>query len=397
MGLKKMETDKNPVKPKILFVHHTAMWYRRPFFRKLSSLYDIEFVFNNVERYNSTYDTELSHEIEGLEGVKYFVKPSYLGISFGAIKKTMGDYDIFVGGSWDTLTDVIETLFHFTIVKVRKKPFVLWREDWDWNVESLKRKMVKRLARFIGGSADAILVPGPKHMEFFTSLGVSPDKIFIMPNVSNIKLKLNDYKNRDSIRQEFGLKDKKIVLYVGRLIDLKGVDYLIRAFSKLADKLDETVLLIVGEGDCRKGLQKLAKNLKIGDKVFFMGNIDNDLLGGYYLLSDVFVLPSITTYYADACPLVVNEAMYFGKPVITSDAVGTTFMIKEGENGYVFPERNVDALFEAMNTILSDPELERRMGEKSKEIIESKFKYQNMVNGFDKAVNYVVRKFKIYT
>jgi glycosyltransferase involved in cell wall biosynthesis len=389
MGLRKVKKSKTR-KPRILFVHHTAMWYRRPFFRKLSSLYDVEFVFNNVERYNTTYDTDLSTEIEGLEGVNYTVKRNHLGIAFGAVKKTMENYDIFVGGSWDTLSDVVETLLHFTVLKIKRKPFILWREDWDWNVQSFKRRMVKRLARFLGKNADALLVPGPKHREFFTSLGVSRQKIFIMPNVSNIRVRLGDYKNRDILREKFDTKHKKVVLYVGRLIDLKGVDYLIMAFKKLADKMDNVILLIVGEGECRESLEKLAETLKIGDKVYFTGNIDNELLGGYYLVSDVFVLPSITTYFADACPLVVNEAMSFGRPVVTSDAVGTTFMIEEGKNGYVFPEKDVDALYEAMNKVLSDPELEDKMGLRSKEIIHEGFQYKNMVEGFDRAVDYVM-------
>jgi glycosyltransferase involved in cell wall biosynthesis len=389
MGLKGRKTSTKQKNPHILFVHHTAMWYRKPFFKSLSQLYNVEFVFNNVERYNTTYDTDLSCEIDGLEGVNYNVKRNYLGISWGTIKKTLGDYDIFVGGSWDTFADVVETFFEFIIVKVRRKPFILWREDWDWNVKSFKRKMVKRLAGFLGRNVDAILVPGSKHMEFFVSLDVLPDKIFIMPNVSNIKMKLNDYKNRDNLRQEFELKNKKVVLYVGRLIDLKGVDYLIKAFRKLTDKRNDTVLFIVGEGDCKKELEKLAWDLKIQDKIYFTGNIDNELLGGYYLIANIFVLPSITTYYADACPLVVNEAMYFGKPVITSDAVGTTFMIRNGENGYVFPEKDIDALYKAMEKILSDPVLEEKMGENSSRLIEKSFTYKNMVNGFEKALKYV--------
>jgi glycosyltransferase involved in cell wall biosynthesis len=389
MGLKGSKTSNKQKNPHILFVHHTAMWYRKPFFKSLSQLYDVEFVFNNVERYNTTYDTDLSCKIEGLEDVNYSVKRNYLGISFGTIKKTMGDYDIFVGGSWDTFADVVETLFEFIIVKIRRKPFILWREDWDWNVQSFKRKMVKRLAGFLGKNVDAILVPGSKHMEFFVSLDILPDKIFIMPNVSSIKMKLSDYKNRDNLRQEFELKNKKVVLYVGRLIDLKGIDYLIKAFHKLADKMDDTVLFIVGEGDCKKELEKLVWDLKIQDKVHFTGNIDNELLGGYYLIANVFVLPSITTYYADACPLVVNEAMYFGKPVITSDAVGTTFMIENGENGYVFPEKDIGALYRAMKKILSDPVLEEKMGENSSKLIEKSFTYKNMLNGFEKALKYV--------
>jgi glycosyltransferase involved in cell wall biosynthesis len=376
-------------KPKILFVHHTAMWYRKPFFRKLSQLYDVEFLFTNVEGYNQTYGTQLSHEIPGIEGIHYQVVPNRWGIAWGAINRARGEYDIFVGGSWDNPTDVLETFLFYFIVKMKGKTFILWREDWDWEVKTLKRRLAKFIAGFFSRGADAVLVPSIKHREFFTRLGVSSDKIFIMPNVSNLTIKEEDYVNRNIIQRDLDLKDKKIILFVGRLINLKGVQYLLEAFSRLQDKIGDLALIIVGDGECHGQLEELAHNLKIEEKVYFQGNIENDLLGAYYLLSNVFVLPSITTHHADACPLVVNEAMYFKKPVVTSDAVGTTFMIKEGENGFVVPERDSEALYHALYNILKDPELEKNMGEASRKVIEGGFTYQNMIDGFKQALDYI--------
>lgn len=376
---------------KILFVHHTAMWYRKPFFRKLSEIYDVEFLFTNVEGYNQTYGTDLSLEIPDMEGVNYRVISNKWGVAWGAVKRALGKYDIFVGGSWDTPTDVFETFLYFFAVKLKRKPFILWREDWDWNVKTTKRRFAKFLAGFFSHHADAVLVPGSKHKEFFTGLGVLPEKIFIMPNVSNLSLKEDDYENSERIRHELDLKDKKVVLFVGRLIDLKGVQYLLKAFSKLQEKMDDVVLIVAGDGECRGYLEGLTRNLKLEDKVYFQGNVDNHLLGAYYLLSNVFVLPSITTHHADACPLVVNEAMYFAKPVVTSDAVGTTFMIEEGINGFVVPEKDPEALYQALYRILKDPGLEEKMGRASKRVIEEGFTYKNMVEGFNQAVSYLKR------
>ncbi len=377
-------------KTKILFVHHTAMWFRRPFFHDLSKFYDVEFIFTNVESYNKTYDTQFSQSnIPGMDDLNYRVINKRLGIAWKAIRRAMGEYDIFLGGSWDTLTDVIETLIYFFIVKLKRRPFILWREDWDWNVQSTKRRMVKFLAGFLSRNVDAILVPGSKNKEFFTLLGVSPEKIFIMPNVSNLTFKEEDYNNQIKIRQMMGLNDEKVILFVGRLINLKGVQFLLNAFSKLQKKIDNIVLVIVGDGSCHEELENLSMNLKVDDKVYFRGNVDNELLGGYYLLCNVSVVPSITTHHADASPLVVNEAMYFAKPVVTSDAVGNTFMIQNGVNGYVVPERNPEALCNALYRILSDVELEKKMGEASKKIINEGFTYQNMIDGFNQAVNYL--------
>jgi len=377
---------------KILFVHHTAMWYRKPFFRRLSEIYDVEFLFTNVEGYNRTYGTDLSQEIPGMEGINYRIIPNKFGVAWGAIKRALGEYDVFVGGSWDTPTDAFETLLYFLTVKIKGKPFILWREDWDWNVKTTKRKFAKFLAGFFSRSADALLVPGTKHREFFTGLGVSPDKIFIMPNVSNLHVKEDDYGNCEKIRQELGLEDKKVILFVGRLIKLKGLRYLLKAFKKLHKKVGDARLVVVGDGECRGELEKLAHSLKIEDLLYFQGNVPNDLLGAYYLLTNIFVLPSITTHHADACPLVVNEAMSFGKPVVTSDAVGNTFMIEDGINGFVVPERDCDALNEALYKILMDPELEEKMGQASKRIVEEGFTYKNMIEGFNRAINFIKRR-----
>ena len=374
---------------KILFVHHTAMWYRKPFFHDLNGMYNLEFWFTNVEGYNQTYGTEFSNEIPGMEGIDYHVARNRWGVAWSAIRRVMGDYDIFVGGSWDTPTDVIETLLYYLMVKLKRKPFILWREDWDWNVNTPKRKLAKFIASIISRGADAILVPGTKHREFFTGLGAASEKIFIMPNVSNLEYKYEDKINRDKIAAELGIENKKVILFVGRLIKLKGVHYLIHAFARLHEQMDDAVLVVVGEGECLKQLKNLATDLNVEDQVFFQGNVDNQMLGAYYLLSNVFVLPSITTHHADACPLVVNEAMYFKKPVVTSDAVGTTFMIEEGINGFVVPERDEEKLCQALYKIMKNPEQEEKMGKASKQMVEEGFTYQNMIDGFNQAIQYL--------
>lgn len=156
-------------------------------------------------------------------------------------------------------------------------------------------------------------------------------------------------------------------MYVGRLVKRKGVDYLIKAFAKLKNEINDVVLIIIGRGECRDELELLAKNLNIEDSVYFMGYVEDELLPAYYLLCNICVVPSITYGMADPWVLVVNEAMYFGKPVIATDAVGAAFdMVKDGENGFMVPEKDSEALYEAMKKILSDPELEEKWGKNQK-------------------------------
>jgi len=368
---------------KILFVHNTAMWYRRPFFKRLSEIYNVRFIFTDIQESKEVYGVELSENIEGLEGVRYKALKNYFGVAFGILKELGGDYEVLI----KTLEPNIETIFCLIISKLRRKTIILWTETWGWQDGSIKRKIYSLYCKSILPFCDAILVPGSIHKEYVISLGALSNRIFIMPNVSNISVKEEDYINKEILKEKLKIEDKKVVLYVGRLIKRKGVEYLIKAFAKLKNERNNIVLILIGRGECGDELELLSKNLDIGDSVYFMGYVEDELLPAYYLLCDVCVVPSITYGIADPWVFIVNETMYFGKPVIATDAVGAAFdIIKDGVNGFMVPEKDSDALYEAMKKIISDPELEERMGEESKRIIEEGFRYEHMIDGFRKAV-----------
>ncbi|AUB59681.1 hypothetical protein BK009_02710 [Methanobacterium subterraneum] len=394
----------SPESSRIVFIHNTAMWYRRPFFSLLSEIYPIKFVFTHLDVSKEIYDVEIDDKIDGMKNVDYTILKNYLSIAFGVIRESLGDYDIIVGGSWDSLPEIIETTLYFVIAKLRRKKFVLWTEDWNWNIKTTKRKLVKFFARIIVKNSDAIILPGTKQKECVMYLGASPSKVFLMPNASNIsqtptespdkivKLKSSpNMVNTSNLRDQYpSFKDKKIVLFVGRLVKQKGVDYLLNAFSTLKKGMNDVVLVIIGKGDYEKKLKKMAEDLQIEKDVYFQGHVDNDLLKKYYGPSDLCVVPSITHEMVDAWAFVVNEAMYYENPVIASDAVGSAFdMIKNGENGFIVPEKDSKALYNAMKVILSNDELREKMGKRSKKIVETGFSYKNMVEGFQNAINFV--------
>jgi glycosyltransferase involved in cell wall biosynthesis len=232
-----------------------------------------------------------------------------------------------------------------------------------------------------------MLVPGTKHREYMVSRGVSPSRVFIMPNASSIIIKKEDYEEKENLRKRFNIGTRRVILFVGRLIKQKGVDYLINAFAELKKERDDIALLIVGEGEYRGNLELLSRNLNMENSICFTGFVENVNLPPYYLLGDVCVMPSITYGQADAWGFVINEAMYAQKPVIATDAVGAAFdMIRDGVNGFIVPERDSQALYGAMKTILSDSELAKKMGEESKRILEQGFTYERMIEGFNRAV-----------
>ena len=234
---------------RILFIHNTAMWYRQQFFKELSEKYDISFVFTHMSISKEIYDVELSNKILLFQNVNYKVLNNYWGIAFGVIKEAMGKYDIVVGGNWDNFPEIIETIFYFTIAKIRRKKFILWSEEWDWKVKSYKRRIIDPFINFIVRKSDSIVVPGTKHKENFLNIGAEADKIFIMPNAC-----INSLPDEN----ECELNNKNVVLYVGRLVKRKGVQYLIKAFKNLKEDFADSKLLIVGNGTYRNQLEMIS-------------------------------------------------------------------------------------------------------------------------------------------
>jgi len=379
-------TDKQ--KPAILFVHNTPMWYTQPFLVRLSKICRVKFLFTHMQLSQDRYGKEMPSTLEGLDSVNYRVLNRYLakiyppGIPFGLIRDLFREHcDLIVATS-----DSIEMLFCFLAARLRRKLIVLKSEAWGWSGKS-RRDFGSLFTRFIVPRSDAMLVPGSKHREYFISLGISPNKVFIVPNASNMTGRDGDSDEKEQLKRELKIGQRKVILYVGRLVKQKGVEYLMEAFHELRKERDDVTLLIVGEGECRKHLELLSRDLNLADSVYFTGFIKNTNLPAYYLLCDVCVMPSINYGQADAWGFVLNEAMHFGKPVIATDAVGAAYdMTKDGANGFMVPEKNAHALYQAIKKIISDPELEKRMGEESKRIIEQGFTYDHMVEGFMKAI-----------
>lgn len=360
---------------KILFTHNTAMWYRLPFFRQISQIYDLDLVFTHINVIESIYDEDVSKQISGLEGVNYTILPNFHGFARGLLSKAKNRYDITIGGSWDTLQELVETILLFTITKLKREPFIIWREDWDWEKENtLKERMLNVVIKYLCNHCDAILVPGSLHKEYFhDKLEVPNDRIHIMPNVSNItgNADLNEKKH-----------PTKKILYVGRLIKRKGVIYLLEAFKKL--DMDNAELIIVGSGDEEEKLKGYVKDNNMKN-VRFTGKINNKELEKYYNESNLVVVPSVNEGMGDPWVFVLNEAMYYYNPIIATTAVGAACDMING-NGFIVPEKNSDALKEAIENVFSDEKTEREMCLKSRKIIDTQFQYENMVNSFTECV-----------
>lgn len=366
---------------KILFTHNTAMWYRLEFFRMISQVYDVDLVFTHPHVISDIYDDNLN--IKHLEDVNYTLLENRMGFASGLVSKLLGDYDVVVGCSWDSPQELIESIVLTAISTLRRKPLIIWREDWDWKTDyTLKDKLLERIVKLLVKRAQIILVPGTLHKEYFTEkLGKSSDEVVIMPNVSNIS------RSPPQIEKD---KKNKTILYVGRLITRKGVIYLLDAYKKLTQDMDNTRLIIVGTGPLEDQLKKHVEEENIAD-VTFTGRVDNNRLEEYYKQANLTVIPSINYGMADPWVFVLNEAMYYSNPIIATDAVGAGKDLVR-DNGIIVEEKNTEQLYNAMHKILSDDKLEEYMSQQSRKIIEDEYQYEDMAEAFIKAIKTVEKE-----
>jgi glycosyltransferase involved in cell wall biosynthesis len=380
--------DPNPKELKVVLVHNSAKWYRLPFFKALARLYDLVIFFTDTS------------SVEGLQGVKYEVLKRPLK-KWSALSLFQGD--VFVPGlivrliarDYDVVVGSVLDLASFFIAKIRRKPFILWSETWHFSErKSSAFKLLRPFFRFVISHSDAVLVPSQMHEQETISFASRETKTFIMPNVSNIHVVSSDYRKAEELRSRLCDDKKKGILYVGRLVESKGIQYLIAAFAKLAAERDDIALVCVGDGPFRERLELLCKELHVEGYVHFAGRVAldkerNKYLVPYYLWCDVCVVPSIFFKGApDPCPLVVNEAMGCGKAVIATTAVGSAYdMIESGINGFVVPEKDSGALYAALKAVLGDPATAEAMGEASRKVIEAGFTYDHMIRGFQSAIS----------
>jgi glycosyltransferase involved in cell wall biosynthesis len=180
-------------------------------------------------------------------------------------------------------------------------------------------------------------------------------------------LRFNPGNDRGRLRERYRIpKNFPVLLYVGRLDGDKRINEVIEASAKAMGAADFS-LVIAGKGFDAVNLQKLARNLRIEDKVFFTGFVPDEDLPDLYAIGDCFV---IACQYELQC-LVVMEAMATGLPIIAAKAGALPHLVEEGRNGFLFPPGDTSALAQKIIDIMSDKEKRLAMGKESLRVIKN--------------------------
>ncbi len=194
--------------------------------------------------------------------------------------------------------------------------------------------------------------------------GAQRDRVGVIPG--GVDTELFSPMDRDLVRQTLGLQDTNIILYVGRIEPLKGVDILLRAVSQL-DRAHPVKTIIIG-GDLENDseitrLKALTVDLGISQVVSFMGRLEQQVLPSYYNAADICVVPS----YYESFGLVALEAMSCGTPVIASRVGGLPTFVKDSLTGYLIPWHCPEPFADVLEILLDSDGMRKVMGGAARE------------------------------
>lgn len=338
------------MKKKLLYINTFEPPYRVAFYNKLAEYYDITMLFSQTSEDRTERDRKWFSEVQRNYKCVQLKTVNFFGVKIALevrqwIKNR--DFDLVFIDSYGDYSN----MYAIYCLKMYKVPYVFSVDGM------LPRPKEKRLSYFIKkyllSSPKFILSPGESVDKCLNHYGVPYGKIrrFHFTPLSEFDLKNASYTNKEERKR---LRDKlidtdsetKMVLFVGQFIHRKGIDLIIEA----AKKTDPNIGYYLVGGKPTEDLlkRKALLNLK---NVHFIGFKTKVELAEYYRAADAFLLPT----REDIWGLVINEAMAYGLPVITTDhCVAGLELVKNGENGYIIPIDSSDSIVSAINKVFSD-------------------------------------------
>lgn len=228
-----------------------------------------------------------------------------------------------------------------TVVSVRGEPTMEY-----------EGKLMQFLAKFMFRFADGVVLQTKQALGFFPKR--VQKKAMVLPNPLN----------PDFLKHRPAVEKEDLIVAAGRLDENKNHAMLIHAFAKIAAEYPNMKLIIYGEGDSREQLEKLIEEKELTDRISLPGSVTDVV--DRISKARIFTLTSNT----EGMPNSIMEAMALGIPVISTDCPcgGPATLIRDGENGLLVPVGDAYALSDAFRKILSNPELEQKLGENARQI-----------------------------
>jgi glycosyltransferase involved in cell wall biosynthesis len=245
----------------------------------------------------------------------------------------------------------------------------------------------RRMARFAFDTAGLVTANSTALRDVAMSeLGADPTKFDMIAYGVDPGAYRPDLAGTAELRRDLGIPpDAFVVLAVGRMVYKKGFDRLLTALA-LLEKDGDTLLssahaVFVGQGDLWSEWQALGRNLGLGARLRWVGNVPSDRLGVYYNMADALAMPSVTKP-ADGLNVTVLDGMSCAKPVVGTAAAGNELAIRDGVNGYLLPEGDDAAFASALARLAADPGLRQRMGAAGRRIIETELGWPQLAQRY---------------
>ena len=364
---------------RVAFVHEHYPPYRRGLFELLAQRHEVEFFFVNQSRRSMP---PRSHVLRGLripEMSDFVVAPGLTRAVLRAHEEK--PFDLILGSDLGSYA----TLAAYRAAHVARRPFALWSGEWV-ATRHPRRWLSAPIEAHIARRSAACLAYGSRAASYLEHLGAPRNRIGQTGNTAGYAFERVGEAHTARMRSEWGIGERAVVLFLGRLIPVKSPDTLVRAFARGADRMLNAFLVVAGQGPMLPGLERQAAQLGLTSVHFTRqaveGKSEKDAL---YSLADVFVLPSRRARIAEAWGLVLNEAANAGLPIVVSDMVGAVGdLIRPGESGLVVPQADTSALERAILHLLTNPDEARHLGAAAKQA-EAGFTIERMAEAFDRA------------
>lgn len=362
------------MKYKMLFFHNSLPEYRMLFWKYLAKYINYKLFITNEGLEKQIYNFDnCSNEIQ----YEYYTKSNKR-----SILNSINSSTLIVLPPIDTIH---EYLIAKELIKTGKKQhaiIVCWSEKWEakWKNQPIKKKIKNYIHRYmyknVFEQSARCICSGRKSREYAEMLGIKDEKISVCYDSSTSQLVTSEV----DLRKQYHIpKEKRIILFMGRLIRRKGCDVLINAFLKL--NIKDVVLIIAGDGEELDNYKRLSNNNK---SIIYTGMISPKERRNYYNQVDVFVLPSICYKgIIEAWGLTVNEALECGTPVIATDAVGAAYDLITGDSGIVVKNNSEYELLNALKKILNKNYDREKIKDQYK-----RFNVENMSKTFYEALNF---------
>ncbi len=256
-------------------------------------------------------------------------------------------------------------------------------------IRSDMQRTINNIEKWLVNESDRLIVNSNYMKEELVSIfNTKNEKISIISNGVDLSKFDNVYVNTD-FRNNYAAKNEKIVFYVGRLVNEKGVHVLLDAIPKILSAYNDVKFVIAGKGPCLNNLIELSHKLNIKEKVYFTGFVSEEVLLKLYKCSDMAVFPS--TY--EPFGIVALEGMVAGIPVVVSDTGGLKEIVNHEEDGMKFYSGNSNSLADCIIELLKDETLSERISKVALQKVHKLYNWNNISERILEEYKYVISQF----